>query len=447
MMAAARVQAETERKTPPDGSGSPFNLTTEAAPSTDAKTRRIAIVVKSLSGGGVQRKALLLASGLLKRGHEVDLLVLHPNCDLPDEIPDRCRLFFLSTGRYKGTPVPANLDRIESKRIVPKRIPWRIRYERTTRLASRHWRQLPFLVGTEFLGLAEGVAAYLERERPGAVLAMHIHSVVATTMAIRLTGRHVHLVATLHILFNSRRWQRRISGFYPHADVRVGISSDVAARLAELTKLPIERIHTIYNPIVSADVLKKADGPIDHPWLKAPDRPVVLAAGRLEEEKGFHSLISAFAMLLKRRKARLIILGKGSQLSMLQDLAERLQIGKHVDFPGFAANPFPFMAHADLFVLSSRAEGLPTVLVEAMAFGCPVVSTDCRYGPREILEDGRLGELVSVGDSRALAEAMHRTLTTPRNPDVLRERAAFFDVDRAVEQYEALLLDQPSPHG
>ena len=422
-------------------------MTSEAAPSTGAKTRRIAVVVKSLSGGGVQRKALLIASGLLQRGHEVDLLALHPICDLPDEIPDRCRLFFLSTGKYKDTPIPANLEHVESRRVAPKRIPWRIRYERATRLASRHWKQLPFLVGTEFLGLAEGVAAYLERERPGAVLAMHIHSVVATTMAIRLTGRHVHMVATLHSLFKTRRWLRRISGFYPHADVRVGISSNIAAKLAEITKLPIERIHTIYNPIVSADVLKKAGAPVDHPWLNAPDRPVVLAAGRLEEEKDFRTLLSAFAVLLKRRRARLIVLGKGSQLSMLQDLAERLQIGKHVDFPGFAANPFPFMANADLFVLSSRREGLPTVLVEAMAFGCPVVSTDCRYGPHEILEGGRLGELVSVGDSRALADAMDRTLNTPPDLDVLRERATFFGVDRAVERYEALLLDQPTLHG
>ena len=454
MMTANRVHAETERKASPastgtlaDGSGSPFALRSAATPATAGRPQRIAIVVKSLSGGGVQRKALFVASGLLERGHEVDLVVLLPICDLPDEIPDRCRLFFLSVGRFKNTPIPANLEHVSARQVAPERFPWRTRCERAARLASRHWKQLPFLAGTEFLGWAKGVAAYLERERPDAVLAMHISSVVPTTMARSLTGRHVHVVATLHKLFRTRRWLRRISGFYPHADFLVGISSDVAARLAGLTRLPIERIHTVYNPIVSADVSRKANEPVDHPWLSAPDRPVVLAAGRLEEEKDFPTLLSAFAMLLERRRARLIVIGKGSQLSMLRSLAEKLRIGEHVDFPGFVANPLPFMSGADLFVLSSRQEGLPTALVEAMACGCRVVSTDCRYGPAEILEGGRLGELVPVGDSRALADAMDRTLSTPPDPDVLRGRAAFFGVDPAVDRYEALLLDRSALDG
>ena len=206
--------------------------------------------------------------------------------------------------------------------------------------------------------------------------------------------------------------------------------------------MPRKRIHTVHNPIISGDFSRKADAPVEHPWLNGSDRPVVLAVGRLEEEKEYRILLSAFAMLLKRRQARLIVLGKGSQLSMLQTLADRLRIGAHVDFHGFVTNPFPFMANADLFVLSSRREGLPTVLVEAMACGCPVVSTDCRHGPAEILEGGRLGELVSVGDTQALADAMDRTLIAPPDPGILRGRAAFFSVERAVNRYEALLLDR-----
>ncbi len=124
----------------------------------------------------------------------------------------------------------------------------------------------------------------------------------------------------------------------------------------------------------------------------------------------------------------------------LLSLAKKLQIAEHVDFPGFKENPYAFLAKADLFVLSSRNEALPTVLIEAMACGCPVVSTDCPYGPREILEDGRLGPLVPVGDSEALADAMARTLEKPPEREMLRQRASFFSVDRAVEQYEKLLL-------
>ena len=99
------------------------------------------------------------------------------------------------------------------------------------------------------------------------------------------------------------------------------------------------------------------------------------------------------------------------------------------------------MARASLFVLSSRHEGLSNVLIEAMACGCPVVSTDCRFGPAEILEDGRWGELVPVGDAKALSEAMLRTLDRPHPSDALRKRASAFDIDHAVARYEALLFD------
>ena len=266
-------------------------------------------------------------------------------------------------------------------------------------------------------------------------------------MAMCLMDRRVRVVATLHKLFRSGRWQRRISSFYPSADILVGISPDVSKGLSGLTGIPVERIHTIYNPIVSDDIFRKAEAPSGHPWLDDPDRPVVLSAGRLEEAKGFRTLLPAFAMLLERRRARLIVLGKGSQLSVLLSQAKDLGIREHVDFPGFAANPYPFMASANLFVLPSRQEGLPTVLVEAMAFGCPVVSTDCPFGPAEILEDGRLGELVPIGDSRALADAMDLALDRSPDGDLLRARARFFGADRAVDRYEALLLDRLPLHG
>ena len=415
-------------------------MTSEATSSAGAEPHRIAIVVRSLFGGGVQRKALLIASGLLQRGHEVDMVVLRPKCDLSDEVPKRCRLFFLPTSGNGNGGIPNNLEHPSARIVTPERKAWQVRRQRAARLVARHWKQLPFLAGTEYPRMAKGVGDYLERERPDAVLAMHIDSVVTTTMAIRLTGRHVHMVATLHSLFKSRRWRRRISGFYPPADVLVGISTEVATGLAEIAGLPSERIQTVYNPIISADFLVKAGAPVDHRWLNGSDRPVVLAAGRLEEEKDFGTLLHAFAMLLKRRRARLIVLGKGSQFSLLQSLAERLQIAEHVDFPGFFANPYPYMANASLFVLSSRREGLPTVLVEAMACGCPVVSTNCRYGAADILEGGRLGDLVPVADAQALAAAMDRTLNSPIDPGILRQRAAFFNVERAVARYESLLL-------
>ena len=419
-------------------------MTSGEAASTSGKPRRIAIVVHSLSGGGVQRKALLIASGLVRRGHEVDLLLLRPRCDLSEEIPERCRVFYLPTGRGDGVgDSPAGFGDVPARPVGPERVPWRSRCRRAARLASLHWKQLPFLARTEFPRWAQGVCSYLARERPDAVLAMHVRAAIATMMAIRSTGLRVRVVATLHKLFRTRSWRVRISGFYPHADALVGISADLSEGLSGITGIPAERIHTVHNPIVSADLFRKSEAPSGHAWLDGPDRPVVLAAGRLEEEKGFRTLLSAFATLLERRRARLIVLGKGPQLPVLLSEAEDLGVREHVDFPGFVANPYSFMASADLFVLSSRAEGLPTVLVEAMACGCPVVSTDCPFGPAEVLEGGRLGALVPVGDTKALASAMDLALDTSPDRGLLRGRAEIFAVDRAVDRYEALLLGRP----
>ena len=166
----------------------------------------------------------------VQRGHEIDLLVLRPECDYPEEIPGGCRLFFLSTDGNNNAGIPKNLGHVSTQTVVPERVPWRGRWQRAARLASRHWKQFPFLAGTRFPGWANGITAYLEHERPDAVLAMHVHAVVATMMAIRLTGRHVRVVATLHKLFRTRSRRSRISGFYPCADVLVGISTEISGR-------------------------------------------------------------------------------------------------------------------------------------------------------------------------------------------------------------------------
>ena len=393
--------------------------------------------------GGVQRKGLLIASGLIRRAHEVDLLLLRPECDYPDEIPKRCRLFFVSSvGASGGTRTLKGLGHVSMCPVAPEVHPWRVRGWRAARMSVLHWRQLPFFAKTKLLQSAEGIATYLDRERPVAILAMHIHAVAACAVATRLASHRVRMVATIHNVRRSKHTRRRIATFYSRADGLVGISPQVTAQLARATGLPAERIHTIYNPIVSAELARKAAQPNSHPWLNGTGVPVILAAGRLSKEKDFSTLLAAFAALRKHRTARLIVLGKGPLLSTLQSQAKDLRIEEHVDFPGFVENPYSFMARVDLFVLSSRVEGLPTVIVEALACGCPVVSTDCRYGPAEILEGGRLGELVPVSDSRALADAMDRTLNTRPNPDVLRTRSAFFGVEQAVDRYEALLLDR-----
>lgn len=404
---------------------------------------RIAILTPTLAGQGAERKALFIASGLIERGHEVDLLLNRLVCHYPDETPGAARLFFTSSRSDDRTR--ANLRRMAAvlRPLAPAPLPWRVRYPRIALAAKLDRRQLPLLASTRLPRWAAGVAAYLDRERPGGLLAMNAVSAAAATMALRLARhRPARVVATLHDALRNRRLRRRAHRSYPYADAVAGVSHGVSAQFAAIPGLAPGRVHTIYNPVVSADLARRIREPVEHPWLRdeAAGYPVLLAVGRLRRVKDFPNLLSAFARLLARRPARLIVLGQGSLHRRLLSLARELRVAEHVDFPGFVENPYAFMARASLFVLSSRNEGLPTVLIEAMACGCPVVSTDCPFGPNEILEGGRFGELVPVRDPAALAGAMERALDAPPRPDALRERAAFFGIETAVDRYEELLV-------
>ncbi len=402
---------------------------------------RIAILTPTLAGQGAERKALSIASGLIERGHEVDLLLNRLVCHYPDETPGAARLFFTSSRSDDRTR--ANLRRMAAtpRPLVPAPLPWRVRYPRIALAAKLDRRQLPFLASTRLPRWAAGVAAYLDRERPVGVLAMNAVSAAAATMALRLARhRPARVVATLHDALRNRRLQRRAHRSYPYADAVVGVSHGVSAQFAATPGLGSSRVHTIYNPVVSDDLDRRLREPVEHPWLREEAGcPVLLAVGRLRRVKDFPNLLNAFAGLLARRPAKLIVLGQGSLHRRLLSLARELGVAEHVDFPGFVENPYAFMARASLFVLSSRNEGLPTVLIEAMACGCPVVSTDCPFGPNEILEGGRFGELVPVRDPDALAGAMERALDAPPRSDALRERAAFFGIETAVDRYEELL--------
>ena len=403
-------------------------------------SRRIAVLSPTLAGGGAERKALFIAAGLLERGHEVDILVHRLVCHYPDEVPRRARLFYLSSrgdgearsllGRLAVVPQP----------LLPGATPWRARVPRTALLCKVPRKQLPLLMSTRPPRWAAGIAAYVDREQPSALLAMNVLAVTATTMAASLVRRPTRVVGTLHDVLRSGRQHQRARRSYPFADCAVGISRGTTSELEGVPGMARDRIHTIYNPVVSADLDRKARESPHHPWFDDRSCPVILAIGRMKKVKDFSTLLRAFARLLDRRPARLIVLGMGRLQPSLFSLARELGIAEHVDFPGFKKNPYAFLAKADLFVLSSRHEALPTVLIEAMACGCPVVSTDCPFGPREILEDGRLGPLVPVGNAEAMAEAMARTLDDPPDSDLLRERASFFNVEHAVEQYEKLLL-------
>ncbi len=275
--------------------------------------------------------------------------------------------------------------------------------------ASRPLASLPALV------------RYLKREQPVALLsAMHYANEIAI-WAKHLAGVSTRVVVSEHNTFSqaaqhTNKVKKRllplfVKHFYPWADNIIAVSQGVAKDLAQVAGLPSERIQSIYNPVVSSELLEKAKIPLEHPWFLPGEPPVILGVGKLEAQKDFPTLIRAFARVRQVRPSRLVILGWGPERPQLEALIQKLGLESDVALLGYIDNPYAYMARAAVFVLSSAWEGLPTVLIEAMAVGVPVVSTDCKSGPSEILDNGKYGLLKPVGDSNALAEGILNVLS------------------------------------
>jgi glycosyltransferase involved in cell wall biosynthesis len=224
---------------------------------------------------------------------------------------------------------------------------------------------------------------------------------------------------------------------YPATDQLFAVSNGAAADLADILNLPRDAVRTMYNPVLRPELTERAAEPLNDPWVNDRTVPLIVTAGRLAPEKAQHVLIDAFAQLLDRgQKARLVILGEGPERENLTRQIAENGLESSVRLPGWADNPYAWMAASALCVLPSEFEGLPNTLIEAMACGCPVVATDCPGGTREILVDGEYGQLVPVGDSTALAAAMAQTLANPPAPDDLYARASDFSLERAIDAYE-----------
>ena len=227
---------------------------------------------------------------------------------------------------------------------------------------------------------------------------------------------------------------------YPKADFVVGVSQGVIDDLKRVLRFDSKKVQVIYNPIVDEELLRKTDEPLDHPWFRPGKPPVILGVGRLAKEKDFPTLIRAFALVRKERPARLMILGEGEERPNLEALVRELGLEEDVALPGFVDNLYKYMKRAAVFVLSSLWEGLPTVLIKAMALGTPVVATDCPSGPAEILEGGKWGCLVPPGDPKDLAKAILDTLEGGVSPvEAVTNVHKRFSVGSIVEQYLKVL--------
>lgn len=363
--------------------------------------RRLAIFLPSLNGGGAERVMVTLANAFSARGFRVDLVLA------------------TATGPYLKDVAPAvRVVDLQAGRVIKALVP---------------------------------LSRYIRRERPMAMLSALGHANVVALLARKLAQVPVHLVVSERSTISAAHAVAKglvarinfalIRMIYPAADGICTVSKAASEDLAAFSRLPLQRVQTIYNPFNLVHITVKAAEPLGHPWFASGQPPVLLAIGRLTEAKDYPTLIRAFAQLRQQLGARLVILGEGELRPTLQALLVSLRLGEDaVQMPGFVANPYAWLARCSLFVLSSRWEGLPGVLIEAMACGAPVVSTSCLSGPDEILEGGRWGRLVPVGDVDALAQAMAATLNMPpaERPDV-RLRAADFEQERAVDAYLRLL--------
>lgn len=230
--------------------------------------------------------------------------------------------------------------------------------------------------------------------------------------------------------FFSKNWilKKMVSFLYPFADQRVVLSDGMADDYARIFGLKKDSLRVIYNPVLNAP--SAAPMPeVWHDWFLGSGVPLILGVGHLSKIKGFDVLIEAFSIVRKQVNARLIIVGQGPEREALKVLSRDLGVADEVYFAGFQENPMSFMKNSDLFVLSSRSEGLPGVLIEAIGSDCPVVSTRCGGGALEIMEDGRVGPLVEVDDVEGLAAAILEQLASPRDVTKLRVSARRFRAD------------------
>jgi glycosyltransferase involved in cell wall biosynthesis len=367
--------------------------------------QRVALFLPNLGGGGAERVMVNLARGFADRGLSVDLVLLKAEGVYLSEVPPQVRIVDLRT--------------------------------------QRAWRSLLPLV------------RYLRRERPVALISTSSHCNV-----VALLAKRVARVATRTVVRQAEAYSMAlrlsppkglgqlipflVPRLYPCAHAIVAGSRGVATDLARATGLPLERIRITPNPVVTPELFLMAKEPLDHPWFAAGECPVILGAGRLTKQKDLSTLIRAFARLRRARTARLVILGDGEERPLLEALVKDLDLEGSVSLPGFVRNPFAFMARAAVFVLSSKWEGLPGVLIQALACGAPAVATDCESGPRDVLRGGRFGRLVPIGDVAALADAILSTLDAPK-PLVPREAWRAYSQDAAVDNYLSIL--QANGHG
>lgn len=370
--------------------------------------KRIALLSATLGGGGAERVMVTLANAFLHYGCRVDMVLVNKTGPYINQLDPDVRIVDLAAGQTRYALWPL------------------VRYLRSARPNA--------MLATQRHVNTMAVVARLVARVPMQLVIREANTISAITM----NGKSSDLPKGGLLAFLHRK-------SHAMADAVVAPSEGVANDLIITMGFKTDDITVIPNPLPLQQMLQQATEPVEHPWFLPGSIPVILGVGRLHMQKDFPTLIRAFAKVLQHRQARLVILGEGDERAALEGLVEQLGLHEHVMMPGFVDNPFKYMRCAAVFVLSSRWEGLPNVLLQAIAVGAPAVSTDCPSGPREILDAGRWGKLVPVGDADAMASAIIHGLDGQIELMPESVVSARYDVDVVTRSYLSLLLD-PAIH-
>lgn len=397
------------------------------------ETPRIAILMRSLPLGGAQRVMTTLANEMIRSGVRVDFVLGRARGALLSELSSHVRIVEL--GRAPFMPALPKLLQIgaitwaEAAALAPTRLPTVVRH-------------------------LSHVSAYFDREKPDAVLTTLPANILAALWARECSRYKPRIVIreantlTLESEASGSPFARLVPAlarrWYPKANAIIAVSKGAGRDLAESTQMAEDRIVAVHNPVDTERIgalAQAALDPHDEAWIADSSDPLLINIGRLHPQKDQAKLIEAASKVLNQRPCRLLILGDGVLHSKLVALGSSLGLGDRLRLPGSRPNPYPYLARAQVFVLSSAWEGFPNVLLEALACGCQIVSTDCPNGPAELLANGRFGRLVPVGDVDALAGAITETLDAPLcTSDSLVERARAYSPQRLARTYLTHLL-------
>jgi glycosyltransferase involved in cell wall biosynthesis len=374
--------------------------------------KKLCIFLKSLPTGGVEKMMLNLAGGLADRGYQVEIVLFERTDSSVDSVPESVTLMGLTPGGTKRG-------------------------------------------GRKLFAVARAFREYVRKHRPDIVISAKEQANLVNVIFRLVYRSNYRSVITRHVPLDGGlvgtdakplvRWLYKRMLW--RADGIVAVSEGIAGEIRTLFPARAwDKVSVISNPVIDDSIYEKSGQHIEEPWFKDRREPVIVASGRLSVQKGFDILLEAVSILMQKMHVRLLVLGEGAMHESLMDDITRLSLKNNVKLLGFKANPYPYYKNADLFVLSSRWEGQPLALIEALALGTRVVATDCRTGPNEILEGGRLGILVTPEDHTSLAEGIEAAFMKERNNSSDREHdIGKYRISEASKEYDELfcrLLDE-----